>query len=41
VIFANPIYARLIGEFEEVNGKFDGRLREVVADMQKAFMKAA
>ena len=40
-IFANPIYARLIGEFEEVNGKFDGRLREVVADMQKAFLKAA
>ena len=40
-IFANPIYARLIGEFEEVNGKFDGRLREVVADMQKTFLKAA
>lgn len=40
-IFANPIYARLIGEFEEVNRKFDGRLKEVVADMQNAFLKAA
>ena len=26
-IFANPIYARLIGGFEDVNAKFEGRLR--------------
>ena len=26
-IFANPIYSRLIGRFEEVNQAFDGRLK--------------
>ncbi|MDP2786490.1 MAG: DEAD/DEAH box helicase family protein [Pseudomonadota bacterium] len=40
-IFANPIYAKLVGSFEEVNRKFDGRLREVVAEMQGSFRKAA
>jgi len=40
-IFANPIYARLIGDFEEVNRKFDGRLREVVDQMQSSFKKSA
>jgi len=40
-IFANPIYAKLVGSFEEVNRKFDGRLREVVAEMQGSFRSAA
>ena len=40
-IFANPIYARLIGDFEEINRKFDGRLREVVDQMQSNFGKVA
>jgi len=40
-IFANPIYARLIGSFEQVNQRFDGNLKGVVADMQKSFHVAA
>lgn len=40
-IFANPIYARLIGNFEDINRKFDGRLREIVEGMQGNFSKAA
>lgn len=40
-IFANPIYARLIGSFEQVNLRFDGNLKGVVADMQKSFHVAA
>lgn len=40
-IFANPIYARLIGTFEESNAKFDGRLREVVGGMQDGFKAVA
>jgi hypothetical protein len=40
-IFANPIYARLIGSFEETNAKFDGRLREVIGEMQAVFKIAA
>jgi hypothetical protein len=40
-IFANPIYSRLIGNFEEANGKFEGRLREIVREMQGQFKAAA
>jgi len=40
-IFANPIYARLIGSFEEINAKFDGQLREVVENMRASFKTAA
>jgi len=40
-ILANPIYARLIGSFEEINQKFDGKLGEVVAEMRKSFNTAA
>jgi hypothetical protein len=40
-IFANPIYARLIGSFEEINAKFDGQLREVVDNMRASFKTAA
>jgi type I site-specific restriction endonuclease len=39
-IFANPIYARLIGSFEQVNLRFDGNLKNVVADMQQSFRLA-
>lgn len=40
-IFANPIYSRLIGDFDEANGLLDGRLREIVGEMQTSFNKAA
>ena len=40
-IFSNPIYARLVGDFQEANDKFEGRLREVLAEMQSAFKVAA
>ena len=40
-IFANPIYARLIGSFEQINQRFDGKLKEIVGEMQKAFKAAA
>lgn len=40
-IFANPIYARLIGNFEQINQRFDGRLKDIVAEMQNAFRAAA
>ncbi len=40
-IFGNPIYARLIGSFADIDRQFDGRLREVVAAMQGSFRKAA
>ncbi len=36
-IFANPIYSRLIGQFEEVNRQFDGRLRDVIEEMRGSF----
>ncbi len=40
-IFANPIYARLIGDFEDINRKFDGKLREILDGMQSSFGKVA
>jgi hypothetical protein len=40
-IFANPIYERLIGRFEEVDRLFDGRLKAVIHDMQECFRTAA
>lgn len=39
-IFANPIYSRLIGRFDEVNQQFDGRLKEVIEDMRGSFKLA-
>jgi hypothetical protein len=36
-IFANPIYSRLIGRFEEVNRQFDGRLKDVIEEMRGNF----
>jgi hypothetical protein len=40
-IFANPIYARLIGSFEQINQRFDGKLKDILIEMQKAFKAAA
>jgi hypothetical protein len=36
-IFGNPIYERVIGSFEEVNKKFNGRFDLVMADLIKTF----
>jgi type I site-specific restriction endonuclease len=40
-IFANPIYERLIGRFDEVNRLFDGNLKAVIDEMQRCFKTAA
>jgi hypothetical protein len=40
-IFGNPIYSRLLGSFEDANMLFDGRLRDVVGQMQETFRIAA
>jgi type I site-specific restriction endonuclease len=40
-ILANPIYERIIGCFSEINVQFDGRLKEVVDEMQRSFKVAA
>ena len=40
-IFANPIYSRIIGRFEEINQQFDGRLKEVIEEMRGSFKLAA
>ena len=32
-IFANPIYSRLLGRFEEINKLFEGRLRDVFGQL--------
>ncbi len=40
-ILDNPDPAHLIGSFEEINAKFDGRLREIVGGMQDGFKSAA
>ena len=36
-IFGNPIYERLIGSYENVNSKFDGKFDQVVADLKATF----
>jgi hypothetical protein len=36
-IFGNPIYEQIIGNYDEVNRLFDGRLDEVVKEMSKLF----
>jgi hypothetical protein len=40
-IFANPIYERLIGNYETVNKLFDGNLRGAVDKMQNNFQLTA
>jgi type I site-specific restriction endonuclease len=37
MIFGNPIYTRMIGNYDEANHKFDGRLDEVIANMYNTF----
>lgn len=39
-IFANPIYSRLIGRFDEVNQQFDGKLKEIIEEMRGSFKVA-
>lgn len=36
-IFGNPIYEQIIGSYDEVNRLFDGRLAEVIQEMQENF----
>ena len=36
-IFGNPIYERLIGSYDSINKKFDGRFHAVVSDLKKTF----
>ena len=36
-IFGNPIYERLIGSFDSVNKKFDGKFHLVINDLKNTF----
>ncbi|QDY32874.1 DEAD/DEAH box helicase family protein [Clostridium sporogenes] len=36
-IFGNPIYERLIGSYESINQKFDGKLNLVINDLKNTF----
>ena len=36
-IFGNPIYERLIGSYDEVNKKFDGKLNVVINNLKNTF----
>jgi len=36
-IFGNPIYERLIGFYDSVNSKFDGKFELVVNDLKNMF----
>lgn len=36
-IFGNPIYERLIGSYDEVNKKFDGKFNFVINDLKNTF----
>jgi len=36
-IFGNPIYERLIGSYEEINKKFDGKFNLVISDLKNSF----
>lgn len=36
-IFGNPIYERLIGSYEEINMKFDGKFNLVITDLKNTF----
>jgi type I restriction enzyme R subunit len=37
-IFGNPIYERLIGTYEEVNNKFEGKFNIVLSDLKDNFV---
>ncbi len=36
-IFGNPIYERLIGSYEDINKKFDGKLSLILNDLKQTF----
>ena len=36
-IFGNPIYERLIGNYESINKKFDGKFHAVITDLKNTF----
>jgi hypothetical protein len=36
-IFGNPIYERLIGSYDEINKKFDGKFNIVITDLKNTF----
>lgn len=36
-IFGNPIYERLIGSYDEINRKFDGKFNLVIKDLKNTF----
>jgi type I site-specific restriction endonuclease len=36
-IFGNPIYERLIGSFDSINQKFDGKFNSVINDLKETF----
>lgn len=36
-IFGNPIYERLIGSYEDLNKKFDGKFKSVINDLKNTF----
>jgi len=36
-IFQNPIYEKIIGSYEEVNDKFDGKIDHVIQNLSKSF----
>ncbi|MFZ4548734.1 MAG: DEAD/DEAH box helicase family protein [Bacteroidales bacterium] len=38
-IFGNPIYERLIGSFDSINQKFDGKFNSVINDLKETFRK--
>ena len=37
-IFGNPIYERLIGSYDEVNKKFNGKFNVVINDLKRSFV---
>lgn len=37
MIFGNPIYERLIGSYETVNNKFDGKFNTIITDLKQTF----
>lgn len=36
-IFCNPIYERIIGSYDDINKKFDGKLNLVITDLKNTF----
>lgn len=38
-IFGNPIYERLIGSYDSINNKFDGKFDLVISDLKQTFQK--